>query len=244
MNNISVQTLQAIFNEAGISYPIANVCAAGFLPRTFGGNNAVTFAWKIRDVYYWLAEMSVNETEKITLTKILFRIMPELSMGEYILEGLVTNAKQVSFYTKSFKQYSWQSPIIRYGYYRELRTAIQLYYIYTIWQNNPSFRETDFSAAVKTFDDNAVVRILANNEPSLPKPTIKQKKLLTFLASAPRTRREIEEHMQIKRGDLLTNLLYPARKIGWITVTNSDSPSSPSQRYMLTKMGKQAIFQY
>ena len=165
-------------------------------------------------------------------------------MGEYILEGLVTNAKQVSFYTKSFKHYSWQSPIIRYGYYRELRTAIQLYYIYTIWKNNPSFRETDFSAAVKTFDDNAVARILANNEPSLPKPTIKQKKLMTFLASVPRTRREIEEHMQMKRGDLLTNLLYPARNAGWIIVTNNTMPSSPYQRYTLTEAGKQAIFQY
>ncbi|MBR1965168.1 MAG: hypothetical protein IKA22_01005 [Lentisphaeria bacterium] len=243
MNNISVQTLQTIFSEAGIPYSVADACVAGRLSRTFG-NRDVTLAWKSRDAYYWLAEMSVNETEKITLTKILFIIMPELSMGEYILEGLVTNAKQVSFYTKSFKQYSWQSPVIRYGYYRELRTAIQLYYIYTIWQNNPSFRETDFSAAVKTFDDDVVARILANNKLSLPQPTIEQKKLITFLASAPRTRREIEEHMQMKRGDLLTNLLYPARKIGWITVTNSDSPSSPSQRYMLTKTGKQAIFQY
>lgn len=131
MNNISVQTLQTIFSEAGIPYSVADACVAGRLSRTFG-NRDVTLAWKSRDAYYWLAEMSVNETEKITLTKILFRIMPELSMGEYILEELVTNAKQVSFCTKSFKQYSWQSPVIRYGYYRELWTAIQLYYIFTI----------------------------------------------------------------------------------------------------------------
>ena len=240
MKNVSAKTLHAILSSAGIPDAIANVCAAGLLPRTFG-SSGVTFAWKIRDVYYWLAERSVNETEEISIYKILFRIMPELSMDKYILEGLVTNAKQVSFYTKSFKQYSWQSPIIRYGYYRELRTAIQLYYIYTIWQNNPSFRETDFSAAVKTFDDNAVARILANNEPSLPKPTIKQKKLMIFLANAPHTRREIEEHMQMKRGDLLTNYLYPAREAGWITTTDTITPSSPTQRYMLTEAGKQAI---
>ena len=242
MKNVSAKTLHAILSSAGIPDAIANVCAAGLLPRTFG-SSGVTFAWKIRDVYYWLAERSVNETEEISIYKILFRIMPELSMDKYILEGLLTTTKQISFYTKSFKQYSWQSPVIRYGYYRELWTAIQLYYLYTIWQNNPSFLKADFSAAVKTFDDNIVAMVLANNESSSPKPTITQKKLMTFLLGAPRSRRELEDYMQMKRGDLLTNLLYPARNVGWITVTDSTTPSSPSQRYMLTEAGKQAILQ-
>lgn len=240
MKNVSAPTLHTILSIAGILDLVSATCVAGRLPRSFG-NRDITFAWKIRDEYLRLSEVSVSGTDKIKLAKILFRIMPEWSMGEFALEELTAAAQQVRFQTITYKNYQWQSPTIYYGYSRELLTAVRLYYLYTIWQNNPSFLEADFSSAILYFDNDAVARILADNEPTLPNPTVEQKKLMTFLADAPRCRREIEEHMCIKRGNLLTNYLYPARKAGWITTTHTITPSSPSQRYMLTEAGKQAI---
>lgn len=244
MKNVSGQTLWAILICAGLPAFVVESCVAGRLPRSFGNRN-VTLTLKIRDAYLWLAEACVDGTQEITFTQILFRIMPEWSMGEFALEGLTATAQQVRLYTINYKNYKWQSPAagcVSYLTSRELITAIRLFYIYTIWQNNPSFfLEADFSSAVQNFDNNAVARILADNEPTLPKPTVEQKKLMTFLADAPRSRREIEEHMCIKRGNLLTNYLYPARDAGWITTTDTTTPSSPSQRYTLTEAGKQAI---
>lgn len=240
MKNVSAPTLHTILSLAGIPDLVSATCVAGRLPRSFG-NRDITFAWKIRDEYLRLAEVSVCGTEEIKLAKILFRIMPEWSVSEFALPELTATAQQVRFQTITYKNYQWQSPTIYYGYSRELLTAVRLYYLYTIWQNNPSFLEADFSSAILYFDNDAVARILADNEPTLPKPTVEQKKLMKFLADAPRSRREIEEHMCIKRGNLLANFLYPARDAGWITTTDTTTPSSPSQRYTLTEAGKQAI---
>ena len=97
MSNVSGKTLHAILTNAGIFTPVTDACVAGRLSRTFG-NRDVTLAWKTREAYYWLAEESVVGTEEITLEKILFRIMPECSQGEYALEGLTATARQVRFY--------------------------------------------------------------------------------------------------------------------------------------------------
>ena len=242
MINASEKTLRAILISAGISASVADACVAGRLSRTFG-NREVSFAWKIRDTYYRFAEESVVGTEEITLEKILFRIMPEWSQGEYALEGLTATARQVRFYRITYKNFCWLSPAAGYVSYltpRELMAAIRLYYIYTIWQNAPSFLEADFSSAVQNFDNNAVAGILERHRPTVPALTAEEKKLLNFLAEAPRSRREMEIHMNMKRGYLLTNALNPAREAGWITTTDTSTPSSPSQRYTLTEAGKQA----
>ena len=244
MKNVSAKTLYAILNSAGISSTVTESCVSGRLPRTFGGCSDATFAWKIRDASLWLAEESVSGTQEITLVKILFRIMPELTMGESALSELAATAQQVLFYKFSYKHYCWQSPAAGYVSYltpRELFTALQLYYIFTIWQNSPSFLEADFSSAVPSFDNKIVAEILAVIEPTSRKPTIIEKQLLEFLSEAPRLRKEIESHMALSRSNLLTNYLYPARNMGWITTTDTTTPSSPSQRYMLTEAGKQAI---
>lgn len=240
MINASEKTLRAILISAGIPASLADTCVAGRLSRTFG-NREVSFAWKIRDARYWLAEESVVGTEQITVEKILFRIMPEWSQGEITLEGLTAAAQQVRFQTITYKNYKWQSPVICYGYSRELLTAIRLLYIFTIWQNHPYFLEADFSSAVQNFDNNAVAGILERHRPTVPALTAEEKKLLNFLAEAPRSRREIESYMDMKRGYLLTNALNPAREAGWITTTDTSTPSSPSQRYTLTEAGKQVI---
>lgn len=240
MINGSVQTLRTILISAGISAPVADACVAGRLSRSFG-NREVSFAWKIRDARYWLAEESVVGTEEITLEKIIFRIMPEWSMGEFALEELTATAQQVRFQTITYKNYKWQSPVICYGYSRELLTAIRLLYIFTIWQNDPNVCEADFSNAVLNFDDNSVAGILEKLEPSVPKLTANQRKLLDFLAEAPRSRREIEHYLHINRSDLLQNYLYPARNAGWIIATNNTTPTSPRQHYALTEAGKQVI---
>ena len=243
MINASEKTLRAVVISAGISAPVADACVAGRLPRTFG-NREVSFAWKIRDAYYRFAEESVVGTEEITLEKILFRIMPEWSQGEFALEGLTAAAQQVCFYRITYKNYCWLSPAAGYVSYltpRELMAAIRLYYIYTIWQNAPSFLEADFSSAVQNFENNAVAGILERHRPTVPALTAAEKKLLNFLAEAPRSRREMEIHMNMKRGYLLTNALNPAREAGWITTTDTSTPSSPSQRYTLTEAGKQAV---
>ena len=119
--------------------------------------------------------------------------------------------------------------------------AIRLYYIYTIWQNNSCFLEADFSSALQNFDNNAIGEIMERHRPTVPALTAEEKKLLNFLAEAPRSRREIESYMDMKRGYLLTNALNPAREAGWITTTDTSTPSSPSQRYTLTEAGKQVI---
>ena len=243
MKNFSAPTLHTILSLAGIPDLVSATCVAGRLSRTFG-NREVSFAWKIRDAHYWLAEESVVGTEEIKLAKILFRIMPEWSQGEYALEGLTATARQVRFYRTTFKNYCWQSPAAEYVSYltpRELMAAIRLYYIYTIWQNAPSFLEADFSSAVQNFDNNAVAEILERHRPTVPAVTAEEKKLLNFLEEAPRSRREIESYMDMKRGYLLTHALNPAREAGWITTTDTSTPSSPSQRYTLTEAGKQAI---
>lgn len=239
-NNGSVQTLRAILISAGIPAPVADACVAGRLSRSFG-NRDVTLAWKIREAYYWLAEESVVGTEQITIAKIIFKIMPEWSMGEFALEELTATAQQVRFQTITYKNYKWQSPVICYGYSRELLTAIRLLYIFTIWQNDPNVCEADFSNAVLNFDDNSVAGILEKLEPSVPKLTANQRKLLDFLAEAPRSRREIEHYLHINRSDLLQNYLYPARNAGWIIATNNTTPTSPRQHYALTEAGKQVI---
>ena len=243
MNNVSDKTLHAILTNAGIFTPVADACVAGRLSRTFG-NRDVTLAWKTREAYYWLAEESVVGTEQITIAKIIFKIIPEWSQGEFALDGLTATARQVRFYRITYNNYCWQSPAAGYVSYltsRELMAAIRLYYIYTIWQNNSCFLEADFSSAVQNFDNNAVAGIMERHRPIVLALTAEEKKLLNFLAEAPRSRREIEEHMCIKRGNLLTNYLYPAREAGWITITDTATPSSPSQRYTLTEAGKQAI---
>lgn len=241
MINASEKTLRAILNCAGLPAFVVDPCVAGRLPRTYGGSGNVTFACKTRDAHYWLAEKSVFGAE-ITVEKILFKIMPEWPQGEYALEGLTAAAQQVRFQTITYKNYKWQSPVICYGYSRELLTAIRLLYIFTIWQNNhPCFLEADFSSAVQNFDNNAVAGILERHRPTVPALTAKEKKLLIFLAEAPRSRREMEIHMNMKRGYLLTNALNPAREAGWITTTDTSTPSSPSQRYTLTEAGKQVI---
>lgn len=240
MINASEKTLRAVVISAGISAPVADACVAGRLSRTFG-NREVSFAWKIRDTYYWFVEKSVFGAETIAVEKIIFRIMPEWSMGEFALEELTATAQQVRFQTITYKNYKWQSPVICYGYSRELLTAIRLLYIFTIWQNNPCFLEADFSSAVQNFDNNAVAGILERHRPTVPALTAKEKQLLNFLAEAPRSRREMEIHMNMKRGYLLTNALNPAREAGWITTTDTSTPSSPSQRYTLTEAGKQVI---
>lgn len=239
-NNGSVQTLRAILISAGIPAPVADACVTGRLSRSFG-NRDVTLAWKIREAYYWLAEESVVGTEQITIAKIIFKIMPEWSMGEFALEELTATAQQVRFQTITYKNYKWQSPVICYGYSRELLTAIRLLYIFTIWQNDPNVCEADFSNAVLNFDDNSVAGILEKLEPSVPKLTANQRKLLDFLAEAPRSRREIEHYLHINRSDLLQNYLYPARNAGWIIATNNTTPTSPRQHYALTEAGKQVI---
>ncbi len=242
MKNGSVHTLRAILNCAGLPAFVVDPCVAGRLPRTYGGSGNVTFACKTRDAHYWLAEESVVGTEEITLEKILFRIMPEWSQGEFALEGLTAAAQQVRFQTITYKNYKWQSPVICYGYSRELLTAIRLLYIFTIWQNNhPCFLEADFSSAVQNFDNNAVAGILEWHRPTVPALTAKEKQLLNFLAEAPRSRREMEHYLHINRSDLLQNYLYPAREAGWITTTDTSTPTSPSQRYTLTEAGKQVI---
>ena len=241
MKNVSAPTLHTILSLAGIPDLVSATCVAGRLPRSFG-NRDITFAWKIRDEYLRLSE--VSGTEKIKLAKILFRIMPEWSMGEFALEELTATAQQVRFYRITYKNYCWLSPAAGYVSYltpRELMAAIRLYYIYTIWQNNPCFLEADFSSDVQNFDNNAVAGILERHRPTVPALTAKEKKLLNFLAEAPRSRREMEIHMNMKRGYLLTNALNPAREAGWITTTDTSTPSSPSQRYTLTEAGKQAI---
>ena len=239
-NNASDKTLRAILISAGISAPVADACVAGRLSRTFG-NSEVSFAWKIRDTYYRFAEKSVFGAETITVEKILFKIMPDWSRGEFALDRLTATAHQVRFQTITYKNYKWQSPVICYGYSRELLTAIRLLYIFTIWQNNPCFLEADFPSAVQNFDNNAVAGILERHRPTVPAVTAEEKKLLNFLAEAPRSRREMEIHMNMKRGYLLTNALNPAREAGWITTTDTSTPSSPSQRYTLTEAGKQVI---
>ena len=242
MNNVSDKTLHAILTNAGIFTPVADACVSGRLSRTFG-NRDVTLAWKTREAYYWLAEESVVGTEQITIAKIIFKIMPEWSQGEFALDGLTATAHQVRFYRITYKNYCWLSPAAGYVSYltpRELMAAIRLYYIYTIWQNAPSFLEADFSTAVQNFDNNAVAGILERHRPTVPALTAAEKKLLNFLAEAPRSRREMEIHMNMKRGYLLTNALNPAREAGWITTTDTSTPSSPSQRYTLTEAGKQA----
>ena len=240
MINASEKTLRAILSCAGISTFVVDSCVAGRLPRTFG-NREVSFAWKIRDTYYRFAEKSVFGAETITVEKILFKIMPEWSQGEFALDGLTATAHQVRFQTITYKNYKWQSPVICYGYSRELLTAIRLLYIFTIWQNAPSLLEADFSSAVQIFDNNAVAGILERHRPTAPALTAEELKLLIFLAEAPRSRREMEIHMNMKRGYLLTNALNPAREAGWITATDTSTPSSPSQRYTLTEAGKQVI---
>lgn len=242
MINASEKTLRAILNCAGLPAFVVDPCVAGRLPRTYGGSGNVTFACKTRDAHYWLAEKSVVGTEQITIAKIIFKIMPEWSMGEFALEELTATAQQVRFQTITYKNYKWQSPVICYGYSRELLTAIRLLYIFTIWQNDPPcFLEADFSSAVQNFDNNAVAGILERHRPTVPALTAKEKQLLNFLAEAPRSRREMEIHMNMKRGYLLTNALNPAREAGWITTTDTSTPSSPSQRYTLTEAGKQVI---
>ena len=245
MKNGSVHTLRAILNCAGLPAFVVDPCVAGRLPRTYGGSGNVTFACKTRDAHYWLAEKSVVGTEqKITVEKILFKIMPEWSQGEFALEGLTAVAQQVRFDRITYKNFCWLSPAVGYVSYltpRELMAAIRLYYIYTIWQNAPSFLEADFSSAVQNFDNNAVAGILERHRPTVPALTAKEKQLLNFLAEAPRSRREMEIHMNMKRGYLLTNALNPAREAGWITTTDTSTPSSPSQRYTLTEAGKQVI---
>ena len=240
MKNFSAPTLYTILSLAGIPYFLLATCVAGRLSRSFG-NRDVTFAWKIRDEYLRLVEASVCGTEEIKLAKILFRIIPEWSMGEFALPELSAAAQQVRFQTITYKNYQWQSPTTDYGYSRELLTAVRLYYLYTIWQNAPSFWEADFSSAILYFDNNAVAGILERHRPTVPALTAKEKKLLNFLAEAPRSRREMEIHMNMKRGYLLTNALNPAREAGWITTTDTSTPSSPSQRYTLTEAGKQAV---
>ena len=242
MSNVSGKTLHAILTNAGIFTPVADACVAGRLSRTFG-NRDVTLAWKTREAYYWLAEESVVGTELISVEKILFRIMPEWSQGEFALDGLTATARQVRFYRITYKNYCWQSPAAGYVSYqtpREVMAAIRLYYIYTIWQNNPYFLEADFSTALQNFDKNAVAGIMERYRPTALTLTTEEKKLLNFLAGAPRSRREMEIHMNMKRGYLLTNALNPAREAGWITTTDTSTPSSPSQRYTLTEAGKQA----
>ena len=204
-NNGSVQTLRAVLISAGIPASLADACVAGRLPRTYGGSGNVTFACKTRDAHYWLAGESVVGTEQITIAKIIFKIMPEWSMGEFALEELTATAQQVRFQTITYKNYKWQSPVICYGYSRELLTAIRLLYIFTIWQNNPCFLEADFSSAVQNFDNNAVAGILERHRPTVPALTAKEKQLLNFLAEAPRSRREIEHYLHINRSDLLQN---------------------------------------
>ena len=243
MKNVSGQTLWAILICAGLPAFVVESCVAGRLPRSFGNRN-VTLTLKIRDAYLWLAEACVDGTQEITFTQILFRIMPEWSMGEFALEGLTATAQQVHLYTINYKNYKWQSPAAGYVSYltpRELMAAIRLYYIYTIWQNNSCFLEADFSSAVQNFDNNAVAGIMERHRPIVPALTAEEKKLLNFLAEAPRSRREIESYMDMKRGYLLTNALNPAREAGWITTTDTSTPSSPSQRYTLTEAGKQAV---
>ena len=241
MKNVSGQTLRAILSCAGISTFVVDSCVAGRLSRTFG-NREISFAWKIRDTYYRFAEKSVFGAETITVEKILFKIMPEWSQGEFALDGLTATAHQVRFQTITYKNYKWQSPVICYGYSRELLTAIRLLYIFTIWQNDPCFLEADFSSAAQNFDNNAVAGILERHRPTVPALTAEEKKLLDFLAEAPRARREIEDYLQINRSNLLQNYLYPARRAGLITITQV-MPSAPSQRYMLTEAGRQAISQ-
>ena len=241
MSNVSDKTLQAILTNAGIFTPVVDVCVAGRLSRSFGDSD-VTLAWKTREAYYWLAEESVVGTEQITIAKIIFKIMPEWSQGEFALDGLTATARQVRFDRITYKNYCWQSPAAGYVSYltqRELMTAIRLYYIYTIWQNNPCFLEADFSSAVQNFDKNAAAAILDRHSPIAQALTAEELKLLIFLAEAPRSRREIEDYLQINRSNLLQNYLYPARRAGLITITQA-MPSSPSQRYMLTEAGKQA----
>ena len=241
MKNVSCQTLWAILICAGLPAFVVESCVAGRLPRSFGNRN-VTLTLKIRDAYLWLAEACVDG---ITLTQILFKIMPEWSMGEFALEGLTATAQQVRLYTINYKNYKWQSPAAGYVSYltpRELITAIRLFYIYTIWQNNSCFLEADFSSALPNFDNNAAAAILDRYSPIAPALTAEEKKLLNFLAEAPRSRREIEDYLQINRSNLLQNYLYPARRAGLITITQV-MPSAPSQRYMLTEAGRQAISQ-
>ena len=240
MKKFSAPTLYTILSLAGIPYFLLATCVAGRLSRSFG-NRDVTFAWKIWDEYLRLVEASVCGTEEIKLAKILFRIMPEWSMSEFALPELTATAQQVRFQTITYKNYQWQSPTIYYGYSRELLTAVRLYYLYTIWQNNPSFLEADFSHAVQTFDNNAVAWGLVGHEPTSRMLTEIERKLLEFLFKTPRLRREIESYMNVNRSNLLTNYLYPAREAGWITTTDTITPSSPTQRYMLTEAGKQAI---
>ena len=242
MKNFSAPTLHTILSLAGIPDLVSATCVAGRLPRSFGNRN-VTLTLKIRDAYLWLAEACVDGIQEITLTQILFKIMPEWSMGEFALEGLTATAQRVRLYTINYKNYKWQSPAAGYVSYltsRELMAAIRLYYIYTIWQNNSCFLEADFSSAVQNFDNNAVAGIMERHRPIVPALTAEEKKLLNFLAEAPRSRREMEIHMNMKRGYLLTNYLNPARNAGWIISTNNTMPSSPSQRYTLTEAGKQA----
>ena len=239
MKKFSAPTLYTILSSAGIPDVVSATCVADRLPRSFG-NRDVTFAWKIRNEYLRLGEVSVSGTEEIKLEKILFKIMPELSQGELALEGLMDTAQQVRFQTITYKNYQWQSPTTYYGYSRELLTAVRMYYLYTIWQNAPSFLEADFSSSILYFDNDAVARVLVGHEPASRKPTVIERELLEFLSVKPRLRREIESYMNVNRSYLLTNYLYPARKAGWITITDTTTPSSPSQRYMLTEAGKQA----
>lgn len=244
MKNGSVHTLRAILNCAGLPAFVVDPCVAGRLPRTYGGSGNVTFACKTRDAHYWLAEESVVGTKQITVEKILFKIMPEWSQGEFALEGLTAAAQQVRFDRITYKNFCWLSPAAGYVSYltpRELMAAIRLYYIYTIWQNAPSFLEADFSSAVQNFDNNAVAGILERHRPTVPALTAKEKQLLNFLAEAPRSRREMEHYLHINRSDLLQNYLYPARNAGWIIATNNTTPTSPRQHYALTEAGKQVI---
>ena len=242
MINASEKTLRAILVSAGISASVADACVAGRLSRTFG-NREVSFAWKIRDTYYRFAEESVVGAETITVEKILFKIMPEWSQGEFALDGLTAAAQQVRFKMVYYRKNKWQTPLIGCTHLvsRVLLTAIRLYYISTIWQNNPNVCEANFSNAVLNFDDNSVAGILEKLEPSVPRLTANQRKLLDFLAEAPRSRREIEHYLHINRSDLLQNYLYPARNAGWIIATNNTTPTSPRQHYALTEAGKQVI---
>lgn len=244
MHAVSDHTLYAILAQAGILTSIADACVAGRLPRTFGGDINATFAWKIRDAYYWLAEASIAEAEDITLTAIICKIMPEFSLNAFAIDAFIATVQGVTFKKLTFKNYTWQSPDVENNYFCELMTALRLYYIYTIWQNNPCFREADFSSALKSFDNGIVAEILSHIEPVVPELTADELKLLNFLAEEPRSRRAIEDYMNIKRSTLLKKYLSPARDAGLVTTTIDTTPSSPVQRYMLTKAGQQVVREY
>jgi len=237
----NIETLKPILRWHGCAEPFIDLIAEGYAPREF--QIGMTGVWKVRDTFYMLAKDAISRLNgRIPINMI--------GLNDIMTSIAESNPDELIF--PEAEDTRWMCRESKAGYFhwpssypscmtRDLATSCRLFILNSIWSLHPALLGVDFSAGLTNFSNEGFAHIQKQIADAIqsrsPLPTVDNslpedvQRLLEVLQDGPKSRRELQEQLGVRRTALLRRYLAPAREAGLIDTT--EQGSSPKQKYML-----------